>query len=69
MLWSHISVILNPFAFQDSAENRVGNPLSQDFLNKMEDGTLAAEGGTEAQRILEINTLISFWRNAKKRIT
>ncbi|XP_072039067.1 DNA polymerase subunit gamma-1-like [Amphiura filiformis] len=53
---------------KDGPSNMVGNPLSQDFLNKMEDGTLASEGGTEAQRILEINVLISFWRNAKKRI-
>ena len=56
------------FYIQDGPANKVGNPLSQDFLNKMDDGTLASMGGAEAQRILEINALISFWRNARKRI-
>lgn len=35
----------------------------------MEDGTLrAGRGGTNATRALEINKMISFWRNAHKRI-
>lgn len=47
----------------------MGSPFSKDFLSKMEDGTLkAGRGGTNAARALEINKMISFWRNAHKRI-
>lgn len=54
---------------QDGNENNVGSPFSKDFLSKMEDGTLqAGRGGTNAARALEINKMISFWRNAHKRI-
>ncbi|KAJ8029029.1 DNA polymerase subunit gamma-1 [Holothuria leucospilota] len=53
---------------KDGGGANVGNPLAKDFLNKLEDGTLSSEGGTEAEKILEINKLISFWRNANNRI-
>lgn len=54
---------------QDGNENNVGSPFSKDFLSKMEDGTLqAGRGGTNATHALEINKMISFWRNAHKRI-
>ncbi|XP_071477444.1 DNA polymerase subunit gamma-1-like [Diadema antillarum] len=53
---------------KDGAENNVGSPLAKDFLSKVEDGTLRSGGGTQANRILEINKFISFWRNANKRI-
>uniref|UniRef100_A0A668AVG8 DNA polymerase subunit gamma-1 n=1 Tax=Myripristis murdjan TaxID=586833 RepID=A0A668AVG8_9TELE len=55
---------------KDGNENNVGSPFSKDFLSKMEDGTLrAGRGGTNATRALEINKMISFWRNAHKRIS
>ncbi|XP_028814792.1 DNA polymerase subunit gamma-1 [Denticeps clupeoides] len=55
---------------KDGNENNVGSPFSKDFLSKMEDGTLqAGRGGTSATRALEINKMISFWRNAQKRIS
>lgn len=55
--------------FQDGNNNNVGSPFSKDFLSKMEDGTLrAGHGGTNATRALEINKMVSFWRNAHKRI-
>nr|XP_054756304.1 DNA polymerase subunit gamma-1-like [Lytechinus pictus] len=54
---------------KDGAEFNVGNPLAKDFLNKVEDGTLGSGGGAQANRILEINKFISFWRNAQKRIS
>ncbi|XP_051546033.1 DNA polymerase subunit gamma-1 [Myxocyprinus asiaticus] len=55
---------------KDGNENNVGSPFSKDFLTKMEDGTLqAGRGGTNATRALEINKMISFWRNAQKRIS
>ncbi|XP_076847842.1 DNA polymerase subunit gamma-1 [Brachyhypopomus gauderio] len=55
---------------KDGNENNVGSPFSKDFLSKMEDGTLqAGRGGTNAAQALEINKMISFWRNAQKRIS
>ncbi|XP_061773525.1 DNA polymerase subunit gamma-1 [Nerophis ophidion] len=55
---------------KDGNPNNVGSPFSKDFLPKMEDGTLrAGRGGTNATRALEINKMMSFWRNAHKRIS
>ncbi|XP_033823740.1 DNA polymerase subunit gamma-1 isoform X2 [Periophthalmus magnuspinnatus] len=55
---------------KDGNHNNVGSPFSKDFLPKMEDGTLRAEsGGANAIRALEINKMMSFWRNAHKRIS
>ncbi|XP_034032708.1 DNA polymerase subunit gamma-1 [Thalassophryne amazonica] len=55
---------------KDGNQNNVGNPFSKDFLSKMEDGTLrAGRGGTNAAHALEINKMMSFWRNAHKRIS
>nr|XP_020470869.1 DNA polymerase subunit gamma-1 [Monopterus albus] len=55
---------------KDGNHNNVGSPFSKDFLSKMEDGTLrAGQGGTNATRALEINKMMSFWRNAHKRIS
>uniref|UniRef100_A0A665VII3 DNA polymerase subunit gamma-1 n=1 Tax=Echeneis naucrates TaxID=173247 RepID=A0A665VII3_ECHNA len=55
---------------KDGNHNNVGSPFSKDFLGKMEDGTLrAGRGGTNATRALEINKMMSFWRNAHKRIS
>ncbi|XP_061629170.1 DNA polymerase subunit gamma-1 isoform X3 [Phyllopteryx taeniolatus] len=54
---------------KDGNQNNVGSPFSKDFLPKLEDGTLrAGRAGTNAARALEINKMISFWRNAHKRI-
>ncbi|XP_023262441.1 DNA polymerase subunit gamma-1 isoform X1 [Seriola lalandi dorsalis] len=55
---------------KDGNHNNVGSPFSKDFLAKMEDGTLrAGRDGTNATRALEINKMMSFWRNAHKRIS
>ncbi|CAH2274241.1 DNA polymerase subunit gamma-1 isoform X1 [Pelobates cultripes] len=55
---------------KDGITNNVGSPFAKDFLPKMEDGTLQAYiGDTSATRALEINKMISFWRNAHKRIS
>ncbi|XP_075714294.1 DNA polymerase subunit gamma-1 [Rhinoderma darwinii] len=55
---------------KDGSANNVGSPFAKDFLPKMEDGTLqASTGGNSATRALEINKMISFWRNAHKRIS
>lgn len=54
---------------QDGNNYNVGSPFAKDFLPKMEDGTLqAGPGGASGPRALEINKMISFWRNAHKRI-
>nr|XP_006815395.1 PREDICTED: DNA polymerase subunit gamma-1-like [Saccoglossus kowalevskii] len=54
---------------KDGSHKKVGNPLAKDFLSKMEDGTLSSFGGVQANRILEISKMISFWRNAQDRIS
>ncbi|XP_072134225.1 DNA polymerase subunit gamma-1 isoform X1 [Mobula birostris] len=55
---------------KDGNHNNVGSPFAKDFLSKMEDGTLrASTNATNATRALEINKMISFWRNAQKRIS
>ncbi|XP_053320957.1 DNA polymerase subunit gamma-1 [Spea bombifrons] len=55
---------------KDGSANNVGSPFAKDFMPKMEDGTLqASTGDTSAARALEINKMISFWRNAHKRIS
>ncbi|XP_067235717.1 DNA polymerase subunit gamma-1 [Chanodichthys erythropterus] len=55
---------------KDGNENNVGSPFSKDFLSKMESGTLqAGREGTNATRALEINKMMSFWRNAQKRVS
>uniref|UniRef100_A0A673TT22 DNA polymerase subunit gamma-1 n=1 Tax=Suricata suricatta TaxID=37032 RepID=A0A673TT22_SURSU len=55
---------------KDGSSYNVGSPFAKDFLPKMEDGTLqAGPGGASGPRALEINKMISFWRNAHKRIS
>ncbi|XP_058592589.1 DNA polymerase subunit gamma-1 isoform X1 [Neofelis nebulosa] len=55
---------------KDGSSFNVGSPFAKDFLPKMEDGTLqAGPGGASGPRALEINKMISFWRNAHKRIS
>lgn len=65
-------VALNPgisLLLKDGNENNVGSPFAKDFLPRMEDGTLrAAVGRTHGTRALEINKMVSFWRNAHKRV-
>ncbi|XP_043838904.1 DNA polymerase subunit gamma-1 isoform X1 [Dromiciops gliroides] len=55
---------------KDGNNCNVGSPFAKDFLPKMEDGTLqAGPGGASGPRALEINKMVSFWRNAHKRIS
>lgn len=66
---SYFYLVTNYLCLKDGNHNNVGSPFSKDFLSKMEDGTLrAGRGGTNATRALEINKMMSFWRNAHKRI-
>ena len=62
---------------------RVGNPLSKDYLSKMQSGILTSALGKRitiiiilfilllgdgGQRILELNSMTSFWRSNEKRL-
>ncbi|NXL69277.1 DPOG1 polymerase, partial [Leptocoma aspasia] len=66
----HKATLTPLLLLKDGNNNNVGSPFAKDFLPQMEDGTLrAAVGRTHGTRALEINKMISFWRNAHKRIS
>ncbi|NXD61553.1 DPOG1 polymerase, partial [Eolophus roseicapillus] len=66
----HKATLAPLLLLKDGNENNVGSPFAKDFLLQMEDGTLrAAVGRMHGTRALEINKMISFWRNAHKRIS
>ncbi|NWR19517.1 DPOG1 polymerase, partial [Emberiza fucata] len=66
----HKATLTPLLLLKDGNENNVGSPFAKDFLPQMEDGTLrAAVGRAHGTRALEINKMISFWRNAHKRIS
>jgi len=46
----------------------VGNPLSKDFLGKLESGTLTSGAGKLGKDTLVFNSMVSFWRGARSRI-
>lgn len=46
----------------------VGSPLSHDFMQKLEDGSLSSADKTRASRCLEINISCSYWRSSQNRI-
>ncbi|KAL1425905.1 hypothetical protein MTO96_018741 [Rhipicephalus appendiculatus] len=47
---------------------RVGNPLAKDFLPKVSDGTLQSSDNPEANQVLSLSKMISYWKNARDRI-
>ncbi|CAG0885501.1 unnamed protein product [Cyprideis torosa] len=49
-------------------ELRVGNPIAKDFLPKITQGILGTQAGHDAERVLHISSVISYWRNARDRI-
>ncbi|CAL1292906.1 unnamed protein product [Larinioides sclopetarius] len=53
---------------KDGPQKRVGNPLSKDFLSKVEDGTLKTWGKGQADRALLLSKMLSYWKNAHARI-
>ncbi|XP_076308537.1 DNA polymerase gamma, catalytic subunit tam [Tachypleus tridentatus] len=53
---------------KDGLHKRVGNPLAKDFLSKVEDGTLRALGGGQAEQALRLSKMVSYWKNARDRI-
>nr|CAG4640618.1 EOG090X00SQ [Eulimnadia texana] len=51
------------------AANNVGNPLAKDYLSKIEDGTLQSKSNIVAEHLLRGSRTISYWRNARDRIS
>lgn len=45
-----------------------GNPLSKDYLSKMQSGILTSALGSDGQRILELSAMGSYWKSNQKRI-
>ncbi|CAN8000692.1 unnamed protein product [Ixodes hexagonus] len=54
---------------KDGPHKRVGNPLAKDFLTKVTDGILQAGDNPQANRVLLLSKIISYWKNARDRIT
>lgn len=54
---------------KDGPHKRVGNPLSKDFLTKVADGVLQASDNPQANRVLSLSKIVSYWKNARDRIT
>lgn len=46
----------------------VGNPLSKDFVSKMEDGTLSSFDNKLASLLLKYSSSLSYWKNNQNRI-
>lgn len=46
----------------------VGNPLSKDFLGKIEDGALSSFDNELAKLLLSHSSSLSYWKNSQKRI-
>lgn len=47
---------------------RVGNPLSKDFLAKVTEGTLRSWDSPEADHVLLLSKMTSYWKNSRDRI-
>lgn len=52
---------------KDGPSNRVGNPLSKDFITKFSENVLSGDG-VVAERVMEIGRMLTYWRNNKDRI-
>ena len=53
---------------QDGPTSRVGNPLAKDFISKIEEGVVASSGGIQAERVLRLRSMCSYWNNNRDRI-
>ncbi|KAG1714849.1 DNA polymerase subunit gamma-1 [Nymphon striatum] len=53
---------------KDGPSLKVGNPLSKDFLSKLEGGTLKSYAGLHSEKALKLSIILSYWKNNKKRI-
>ncbi|XP_074645763.1 DNA polymerase subunit gamma-1-like isoform X2 [Tubulanus polymorphus] len=53
---------------KDGGDKNVGNPLSKDYMNKVEDRTLQACSGPYADRVLQLGKMCSYWKNNMERI-
>ena len=46
----------------------MGNPLSKDFMDKVNDGILTTESGQLAHKVLNAGKAMSYWRSNRERI-
>ena len=53
---------------KDGKDNRVGNPLSKDFLDKVRDGVLATQSGQLAEKVLTAAKSVAYWKSNQERI-
>ena len=53
---------------KDGKDNRVGNPLSKDFLDKIRDGILSTKSGQLAEKVLSAAKSVSYWKSSQERI-
>ncbi|XP_067649163.1 DNA polymerase subunit gamma-1-like [Haliotis asinina] len=53
---------------KDGNNKRVGNPLAKDYLLRVEDGTLRTATGADADRVLSLGKMCSYWKNNQQRI-
>uniref|UniRef100_A0A2C9KDE8 DNA polymerase subunit gamma-1 n=1 Tax=Biomphalaria glabrata TaxID=6526 RepID=A0A2C9KDE8_BIOGL len=62
-------VLFYKIPHKNGDNSNVGNPLARDYLLRAEDGTLSASADTQADRVLKLGKMCSYWKNNKKRIT
>ncbi|MCL4126529.1 UNVERIFIED_CONTAM: hypothetical protein GTU68_010787, partial [Idotea baltica] len=62
------NVVFHPLPHKNGEGNRVGNPLSKDFLRKLEDNTLSSAVSHVAQLVLKTTKTISYWKMNRDRI-
>ncbi|KAH9520139.1 hypothetical protein Btru_060114 [Bulinus truncatus] len=61
-------VLFYKIPHKNGGNNNVGNPLARDYLLRVEDGTLSASSETQADRVLMLGKMSSYWKNNRKRI-
>lgn len=61
-------VVFYKLPHKDGSAFNVGNPLAKDYLIKIEDGTLASTGSFNAKQPIQMNKMLAFWRNGRRRI-
>lgn len=52
---------------KDGRHLNVGNPLAKDFITKFSENALSSDS-FQAKRVIEINRMLSYWRNSKERV-
>ena len=53
---------------QNGESSRCGNPLAQDYLSKIQDGTLVSLGDKNAHQTLVQSRMTGNWKSIKSRV-